>query len=492
MSKDVPHINRRILIIDDNQAIHEDFSKILCRETTSNPELAEAEAQLFGDIQAEAELSSFQLDSAFQGEQGLKMVLEAQSDGRPYAVAFIDVRMPPGWDGIETAARIWKIDPAIQVVVCTAYSDYSWQQMLAKLGHSDRLVVLKKPFDNIEVLQLADALTHKWQRARDGNRHLAALQQMIRDRTDDMNKDHQLNLGDGELAMAAEAANTQVRQQLVLEHELRDALEAGELAVHYQPLVDVATQRIVSLEALVRWKHATKGWIAPMLFIPVAEESGLILPLGEFVLRTACKQIVDWDREGVAIVPLAVNISAVQLQRQNIVEFVRRILLETALQPHNLVLELTESALIANMEQHIGELQSLRSDGVGIEIDDFGTGYSSLSYLKQLPVDAVKIDRSFVSNIDTNPVDAAIVSAVVAMAHSMQLRTVAEGVETAGQLQVLAANGCDVAQGYFFSRPLPPDACRALLSAMGQRRSFTDTVRSLANASELATGTDGP
>jgi EAL domain-containing protein (putative c-di-GMP-specific phosphodiesterase class I) len=248
----------------------------------------------------------------------------------------------------------------------------------------------------------------------------------------------------------------------------------------------------VSLEALVRWKHATKGWIAPMLFIPVAEESGLILPLGEFVLRTACQQIVDWDREGIAVVPVAVNISAVQLQRQNIVEFVRRILHETAMQPHRLVLELTESALIENMQQHIGELQTLRSGGVGIEIDDFGTGYSSLSYLKQLPVDAVKIDRSFISHIDTNPVDAAIVSAVVAMAHSMQLRTVAEGVETAGQLQVLAAHGCDVAQGYFFSRPLPPEACRTLLSAIGERRSFTDTVSLLANAHGLATGTDRP
>jgi EAL domain-containing protein (putative c-di-GMP-specific phosphodiesterase class I)/DNA-binding LytR/AlgR family response regulator len=491
MTNESLRINRRILVIDDNKAIHDDFAKILCRESASSPELAEVEAQLFGDVQAE-EHGLYQIDSAFQGEQGLEMVEKARAEGKPYAMAFIDVRMPPGWDGIETAARIWKVDPTIQVVVCTAYSDYSWQQMLAKLGHSDRLIVLKKPFDTIEVLQLADTLTHKWQRADDGNRHLAALQRMIRDRTDELHRDHRLKINAGDLAMAAAAADTHVRQQLVLEHDLRDALEAGELTVHYQPLVDVATERIVSLEALVRWQHATKGWISPNLFIPVAEESGLILPLGEFVLRTACTQVVRWSRERIAVVPVAVNISAVQLQRQDIVEVIRGILRETGMSPHLLALELTESALMEDMQQHIVALQLLRRDGVGIEIDDFGTGYSSLSYLKQLPVDAVKIDRSFISEIDTNPVDTAIVSAIVAMAHSLQLRAVAEGVETAGQLQVLGLHRCDIAQGFLFSRPLPPAACGRLLAATTLRRSLTDPVRPLANQNEPPGGIDCP
>jgi EAL domain-containing protein (putative c-di-GMP-specific phosphodiesterase class I) len=309
---------------------------------------------------------------------------------------------------------------------------------------------------------------------------------MIRDRTDGLNGSNgRLNIDDQQLAMAAEAADSRVQRQLVLEDELRHALEAGDVSVHYQPLVEIATQRVVSLEALARWKHAKKGWISPGEFIPVAEQSGLILALGEFVLKTACEQVVRWDREGTPVVPVAVNLSAVQLRRQNIVEFVRGILRETGMKPHRLALELTESALIENVQQHRDALQALRRDGVGIELDDFGTGYSSLSYLKQLPVDAVKIDRSFIRQIDVSSADAAIVSAIIAMAHSLGLRVVAEGVETTAQLQVLGRHGCDVAQGFYFSRPLHPDDCRNLMLAADQRRGFTDTLRLLADRTAL-------
>jgi EAL domain-containing protein (putative c-di-GMP-specific phosphodiesterase class I) len=195
------------------------------------------------------------------------------------------------------------------------------------------------------------------------------------------------------------------------------------------------------------------------------------------VLRTGCEQIMTWQREGTPVVPLAVNISAVQLQRAGFADFVRRVLRETGMQPQQLALEITESSLMANLQQHVGELQGLRTDGVGIEIDDFGTGYSSLSYLKQLPIDTVKIDRSFIHNIDSNPVDAAIVSAIFAMAQTMRLRVVAEGVETLGQLQMLSGYGCAFAQGYYFSKPLPAERCRKLLIELAVRPAFTETLR---------------
>lgn len=482
MSYDSPDSNLRILIVDDNPAIHEDFRKILRPSRKSAAELAVSENMLFGDSDAREPGVSFDLDFAAQGDEGIAKVREAKAEQHPYAAAFIDVRMPPGRDGIDTAARIWEVDPDIQVVICTAYSDHTWEQIQKKLGRSDRLVVLKKPFDNIEVLQLADTLTHRWQRARVVQRHLATLQQIIADRTNDLNTAKgRLESANRQLAAAAQhgqqTLTTQAGHRAALEDELRNALTAGELSVHYQPLVEIKTRRAVSLEALVRWHHPVKGAISPAIFIPVAEETDLIVPVGEFVLRSVCEQVVQWQKEGTPVVPVAVNISAMQLRRQGILEPVRRVLRETGMSADLLVLELTESALIENVQEHIAELQSLRDDGVGIEIDDFGTGYSSLSYLRQLPIDTLKIDSSFVRHIDTNPVDAAIVSAILAMAASLQLRVVAEGVETRAQLQVLSGHGCDFAQGFFFSRPLPAPACRKLLLELAARPSFTDTLR---------------
>jgi EAL domain-containing protein (putative c-di-GMP-specific phosphodiesterase class I)/CheY-like chemotaxis protein len=473
-------INRRLLVIDDNPAIHEDFRKILCRDSQSTLALNEAEAELFGDVAAETTHNAFFIESAFQGEEGLELVRHAMTERRPYALVFLDVRMPPGWDGIDTAVRIWEVDPNVQIVLCTAYSDYSWKEILAKLGRSDRLMILKKPFDNIEVLQLADALTRKWQRAHDGNRHLAALQHMIRDRSAELGGRTTTNIDEGHLEMASEAANTSVRRQLLLEDELRHSLEAGHVSVQYQPLFNISTRRVTSLEALARWRHPAKGWISPAEFIPIAEASGLIHALGEHVLRTVCLSITRWERDGVPVVPIAVNISAVQLRRGRFLETVRGILRETGASPRYLVLELTESTLIENVQRYADAIQELREDGVGIEIDDFGTGYSGLSYLKQLPVDGIKIDRSFISQIDTNPVDASIVSAIVAMAHSLGLNVTAEGVETTGQLEVLAAQGCDVAQGFLLSRPIDAGACRELLTAAGRHGSATETPCSTA------------
>ena len=271
--------------------------------------------------------------------------------------------------------------------------------------------------------------------------------------------------------------NTQVRRRVTMEHALRRALSGKQFVVHYHPLTAIATRRIVGLEALVRWEHPQLGMVPPGKFIPIAEESGLIVPIGEHILRSVCEQVVQWQQEGVPIVPVAVNWSAIQLQRQSVVEVVHRILDETGMQPSLLSLEITEGALMCNARQHAAALQELRDAGVRVQIDDFGTGYSSLSYLRELPIDTLKIDRSFINRVDESPADQAIVSAILAMAKSLGLRVIAEGVETAAQLDMLNRHGCDVAQGFFFSRPLPADQCRALLEELAIRPSFTDTLR---------------
>jgi len=254
-------------------------------------------------------------------------------------------------------------------------------------------------------------------------------------------------------------------------------LDANEFTVHYQPLIDIATRRLVSLEALVRWQHPTKGLVAPGIFIPAAEESGLILPIGEFVLNTVCRQMVTWQLENVPVVPVAVNVSAVQFKHQNLCATVRGILKDTGMSPRLLYLELTESTLMEDPEHFIEELQCLRKDGIRIQIDDFGTGYSSLSYLTNLPIDTLKIDRSFISRINSSVADEAIVSAILAMARSLHLRVVAEGVETVEQLDALGRHGCEIAQGFYFSRPVPAEDIRKLLLDLAHRPSFTETVR---------------
>lgn len=271
--------------------------------------------------------------------------------------------------------------------------------------------------------------------------------------------------------------NTQVRRRHTMEHALRRALKSNQFIVHYHPLIAIATRRIVGLEALVRWEHPRLGLVPPSKFIPIAEESGLIVPIGEHILRTVCEQVVLWQQAGVPIVPVAVNWSAIQLQRQSVVEVVHRILGETGMQPQLLALEITEGELMRNARQHAAALQVLRDAGVCIQIDDFGTGYSSLSYLRELPIDTLKIDRSFINHVDENPADQAIVSAILAMAKSLGLRVVAEGVETAAQLEVLNGHGCEVAQGFFFSRPLPAEQCRTLLEELAIRPLFTETLR---------------
>lgn len=252
-------------------------------------------------------------------------------------------------------------------------------------------------------------------------------------------------------------------KRLALETCLRHAIENEKLILHYQRRLMVDSLEITGVEALVRWQHPHLGLLPPADFIPLAEETGLILPLGEWVLRAACRQNRKWQDQGFAPMRMGVNISACQLQEQSLAGTVAQILHETGLPPELLELELTETSIMSNAEAAIDVLTSLKTMGVTISIDDFGTGFSSLSYLKRLPIDALKIDQSFVRDVTTDPDDAALVMAIITLAHNLRLRVVAEGVETEEQLRFLRLLRCDEIQGFIFKNPLPADALERLL-----------------------------
>lgn len=257
--------------------------------------------------------------------------------------------------------------------------------------------------------------------------------------------------------------NARALERLALENSLRKALERQELLLYFQPQVDIVSGRVVGMEALVRWRHPDLGLVSPAQFIPLAEETGLIVPIGEWVLREACRQNKAWRDAGYAPLRMAVNLSARQFRQQNLVEITAAVLNESGLHPDGLELELTESYIMQNPETAITVLRDLKAMGVHLSIDDFGTGYSSLSYLKRFPIDTLKIDQSFVRDITTDPDDAAITSAIIAMAHTLKLEVVGEGVEAPEQLAFLKELGCDRMQGYFFSRPIPAEDIPRLL-----------------------------
>ncbi|MGV3655277.1 MAG: putative bifunctional diguanylate cyclase/phosphodiesterase, partial [Noviherbaspirillum sp.] len=253
------------------------------------------------------------------------------------------------------------------------------------------------------------------------------------------------------------------REQLKLEGALRRALEREEFTLYYQPQVDIKTGKVVGVEALLRWQPHGKDMVPPADFIPLAEETGLIVPIGEWVLATACAQQRAWCEAGLPPVRMSVNLSARQFHRQDVVSQVARVLGETGCDAGCLGLEITESVVMDNPEAAVETLRQLSGMGVHLAIDDFGTGYSSLSYLKRFPIRTLKIDRSFVSDIAADGDDAAIVKSVIALAHSMKLNVIAEGVESAKQLDFLSEQGCDQMQGYFFSMPVPAEKIEALL-----------------------------
>lgn len=242
----------------------------------------------------------------------------------------------------------------------------------------------------------------------------------------------------------------------ILRHErlLRDAIANNGFELHYQPQVRLADGALQGLEALVRWRHPERGLVGPSEFIHFSESRGLITPIGRWVLREACRQLKEWQDQGLAMVPVAVNLSAIEFRQRDVATEIAAVLRETGLAPHYLEIELTESVLMHHTDQALATLNALKALGVGISIDDFGTGYSSLAYLKRYPIDELKIDRSFVADTPGNADDVAIVTAIIQMGRSLQLKTVAEGVETQAQVALLTRLGCDLMQGFFVAVPM--------------------------------------
>ena len=262
---------------------------------------------------------------------------------------------------------------------------------------------------------------------------------------------------------------TRAASNLALQNALRQALQFDELLLHYQPVIELASGRVISAEALLRWQHPEQGLVLPDAFVPLAEETGQIAPVGNWVLEKACARCRAWELAGLAPMRIAVNLSARQFVEKNLAVSILRALEEAGLAPERLELEITESVFMQDTENTHAVLRGLRDAGIHLTLDDFGTGYSSLSYLKRFPVDHLKIDRSFVRDIPGNADDTAIVMAIIAMAHRLHIHTIAEGVETREQLQFLREEGCDFVQGYYYSRPLAEERFLRFLATCGGR-----------------------
>ncbi|MCP2074247.1 UNVERIFIED_ORG: diguanylate cyclase (GGDEF)-like protein [Pseudomonas lini] len=600
--------NRRILVVDDTPAIHQDFRKILSPSAGNDDSLDDTESLLFGTPQVNR--LQFQIDSAYQGEEALELVKRAQAEGQPYALVFADMRMPPGWDGLQTIEQLWKADPRLQIALCTAFSDYSWETMAERIEFDDQLLILKKPFDTLEIRQMASAMTWKWQLAQDAARKMRSLERTIEERVQELLKvshllqydvltelpnsmllgdrltqamaqcrrhdrqlavmfigldrfkrvnnalghpvgdemlkrvarslasvvresdsvfrygsdefvvlvgdvaDPQQTKGVAEKLLAAintpqpidghdltvtaslgvsvypadgfdavalikkaetamrnvketgpndyrfftEDMNRRARQQQTIESGLRLALQRKEFVLHYQPKLDLTSGKVVGVEALVRWNRPEHGLVFPSDFIPVAEDSGLIVPLSQWVLQEACQQACRWQAQGMRPLYLSVNISAIDFRQRGFVEGIARTLKETGFDPTQLELEITESVLMQNIDTTVATLKAIKHLGIRLAIDDFGTGYSSLSYLQKFPVDVLKIDQSFVGDLSIDSNDAKLVSTIISLGKSLNLHIIAEGVETLEQLEFLKLHECEEAQGYYFSKAVEPQA----------------------------------
>jgi diguanylate cyclase (GGDEF)-like protein/PAS domain S-box-containing protein len=271
--------------------------------------------------------------------------------------------------------------------------------------------------------------------------------------------------------------DVKLSEQIALEQALRRAIGTDQIYVEYQPIIELTTGKLAAFEALARWRDPQSGLISPVRFIPIAEKSGLILPLGEQILHQVIVQMHQWQELGLQLVPVSVNVAPLQLERTAFSTYVHELLMQYNLDPRLLAFEVTESAWMQDSHKHIVIIDTLRNAGSRIYVDDFGTGFSNLSYLKALPVDTLKIDQSFTRTIDTDPSDAAIVSGIIAMADKLKLDTVAEGIETAAHARMLRELGCKYGQGYYFSRPLAAERCRSLLEQMGTSRDFTETLK---------------
>ena len=276
--------------------------------------------------------------------------------------------------------------------------------------------------------------------------------------------------GRNNVQMFSQVMNRKLKHRVAMEASLREALRLKQFDVHYQPFVNLLTRKIVGLEALIRWRHPAHGMIPADQFIPVAEETGLIVPMGNFVLHRTLQTMSAWRKAGVALVPVSLNVAPAQLQRGELHSTIATLLKSHGVAPDLLQLEMTERAVFESTQTKAGEnrgdtMAQLRDLGIKIAIDDFGTGYSSLSYLKNWRVDALKIDRSFVRDLVTDSSDLAIVSAIIAIARHLQIQVIAEGIEGYQQAEILRKLGCTVGQGFLFARPMPAEECRVLLGA---------------------------
>lgn len=721
-----PSQKYRILIIDDNPAIHEDIRRVL-KETKQN--ISETETELFGTPRQLPNVNGpkLEIDSAYNGVDGYKMVIDAYEAKNPYALAFVDVRMPPGWDGIKTIKEFWDKDPDIQVVICSAYSDYSWTDIMNVLGLSDRLLILKKPFEYSEVKQLVSTLTHKWFISKELAKNLKFLEDTVESRTYELQNalsiatatlessqdgllvldkdgkilnynqrfvrmwrvpgsiikrmcqfalnDHLKSIahtnfleydypfskvgqsievtwdegrtfsvnffaymvndtpqgilistkdetqrklfekeltyeathdyltglpnrfllvdrlkqaltlaqrnsrgvgviyfdldrfkyvndtlghavGDGLLQGIAANVRSIMRESdtlcrlggdefvvvvndvenkedltnfvyrlqqslenvfivddydirigcsigvscypehgtdpdilltnadsalyhakengrgsfciysagmsdkntasIEIERQLKYALDADEFQLLYQPIFDAETEKIVGVETLLRWDNPVLGAVSPSEFIPIAEKSGKIVAIGEWIIENVQKEITRWKEHNLDIYA-AINISGIQLKSTDFLKIFHNLSKNKQFDLSKLEIELTESILLEQSANILDSLNALRSMGMKISLDDFGTGYSSLTYLRRFPVDKIKIERAFITNIQNERDSQAIVSAIIAMAHKLDLKIVAEGIEYPETISILKEMSCNYLQGYLYCKPITSD-----------------------------------
>jgi diguanylate cyclase len=618
----------RVLIVDDEPEIRDAYRQILC-ETEVNLEMTgfhELRSRLFRKNPTEAlrqaatRAKGFEAVFCEQAEEAVAAVKEALACNEPFAVVFLDMRMPPGRDGVWAATQIRELDPAVEIVICTAYSDADPGEIGGYVPPEDKLSYLQKPFHPHEVRQMTIALGSKWRaerrivrlayfdtltglpnREQSRNRLVGALQAakekggllavlyldldnfkrvndtlghavgdqllcVVADRLrsslryggesapggggnrpgdiarlggdefmvllpnlrttvdagavaerlilalrqpiqigsnslvvtpsvgialypqDGTDAETLLRNADlamyfakrrapGTFAFFDVSMNTTALHRFTIEEQLRGALERNEFSLQYQPQFDVRTGTVSGVEALLRWTNAELGAVSPVEFIPVAEETGLILAIGKWVLRAACQQAQAWRAEGLPVQRMAVNVSGRQFALAEYPREVAEILGETGLEPAVLELEITESVVMANevwAEKAIKELKAL---GISLAIDDFGTGYSSFGRLRHFEVDRLKIDRSFVTSITDHGDDRAIAAAIIAMSRSMHINVTAEGVENYPQLAFLQEQECQDAQGFLLSRPLQADAARELLRRVGELGDASRTQR---------------
>lgn len=377
--------------------------------------------------------------SVGSGEEALALVAEQPPD-----LILLDIMMP-GMDGYEVANQL-KDNPAtanIPIIMLSALSEPSARLSGLQTGAEE---FISKPVERVEL----------WLRVRN----------LLRLKTyGDQLKSHSLMLEQQLRERGTETATMNVHDlaRLDFQNALRQAVKANEFSLHYQPKLELGSGQVAGLEALLRWDRPGYGAVSPAVFVPILESLGLIITVGRWVIEQVCRQIAIWQGSAVGAIEVSVNVSGHPLMEGDLISDIAQILADAGVAPHWLEVELTESSLMENTQHTISSLQRLRDMGVKIAIDDFGTGYSSLAYLRRFPLDTLKIDIAFIREVTSNPQDAAIARTIIELAHSLNLRAVAEGVETAAQLAFLKEAGCDQIQGYWVSRPLPLEALERLL-----------------------------